>query len=185
MKKGLIGFVTIFVLLLSACSGEEEQCPEVSIEDWDSFVGIDYGTNELDLEDKIGNFTGGEYTSDSSAFIYYFNRVERVPLSVWVNGDNGQVQTIFIEILSYEANFETDLQNATDEFKIDPCQSRFFGMTQKEVKDVMGDPQSTNKLEEGVVSLAYDSEGLKYMVNFKFYPSQGDKCTSISVNWFY
>ncbi|MBN4082132.1 hypothetical protein JYT21_00350 [bacterium AH-315-B15] len=185
MKKVSFGSLAILVLILSSCGAPEASCPDTSIEDWNSFINIEYKTNELDLEEKIGNFTGGEYTSDSSAFIYYFNRVERVPLSVWVNGESGQVQTIFMEILSYDENFDEDLQKAVDEFTIDDCESRYFGMNKKEIIEIMGEPQDERELEEGVESIAYDSEGFKYTVNFKFYESQNNRCTSISVNWFY
>ena len=70
MKRLLLGLVTLTAIVLSSCGGGEADCPDITIEDWDTFLGIDYGTNELALEEKIGNFTGGEYTSDSSAFIF-------------------------------------------------------------------------------------------------------------------
>ncbi|MCG8575120.1 MAG: hypothetical protein MI810_09575 [Flavobacteriales bacterium] len=193
MKRIFFGFTAAFLLVLASCSGSSgsggsegaEKCSDVTVEDWDTFLGIDYGTNERDLEDKIGKFTGGEYTADSTAFVYYFNRVERVPVSVWVNGATGDVETIFIEVLSYEDNFDQDVENAVEEFKIDPCESRFLGMQQSEVEKIMGEPVVSETLDEGVKSISYDSEGFEYSVNFKFYPEQGNKCTSISLNWFY
>jgi len=160
-------------------------CDKNSAEDWDNFLGIEYGTNELGLEAKIGKFTGGEYTADSSAFIYYFKRVENAPVTVWVNGKTGDVETIFMEILGYEQYFQTDLEAGIKEFNMQDCDSRFFGMTYAEVTKIMGKPSADEELEGGVKSISYDSKNFKYSVNFKFYPEQADMCSSISVNWFY
>ncbi|MCB9225449.1 MAG: hypothetical protein H6582_14815 [Crocinitomicaceae bacterium] len=164
-------------------------CGKKSVADWDNFIGIKYKTNELDLEKIIGNFTGGEYTADSSAFIYYFKRVDRAPVTVWVNGKTGDVETIFMEILGYEEYFEGDVDAAVEEFNIQDCDSKWFGMTPQEVIDAMGKPAKDEMKEDkegqGVRSISYDSEDYKISVNFKFYDSQGGICSSISLNWFY
>lgn len=164
-------------------------CGKESVADWDNFLGIKYKTNELDLEKIIGDFTGGEYTADSSAFIYYFKRVERAPVTVWVNGKTGDVETIFMEILGYAEYFDGDVKDAADEFNMKECDSQWFGMTPTEVIDIMGKPSKDEMKEDkegsGVRSISYDSEDFKISVNFKFYDSQGGICSSISLNWFY
>jgi hypothetical protein len=164
-------------------------CEKESVEDWDNFIGIQYKTNELDLEKIIGDFTGGEYTADSSAFIYYFKRVERAPVTVWVNGKTGNVETIFMEILGYEDYFEGDVEAAAEEFNMKECDTKWFGMSPQEVIDAMGKPAKDEMKEDkegqGVRSISYDSEDFTISVNFKFYDSQGGMCSSISLNWFY
>ena len=164
---------------------DTKSCEKNSVDDWKSFVGIEYGTNELDLEGLIGDFTGGEYTPDSSAFIYYFKRVERAPITVWVNGKTGKVETIFMEVLGYEEVFKQDITDVTAEFNLQDCDTKFFGMTPEELIDVMGKPAADKEKEDGVRSISFDSEDLKVSVNFKFYESQGGICSSISLNWFY
>lgn len=193
MKK--IKFLSLaFIVVLLACGAntesdketeKEDKCPNSDIDNFDSFLGIKYGTNELKLKGILGEFTGGEYTVDSSAFIYYFKRVENAPISIWVNGTSGNVETIFMEILGYEDVFEQDLADAVKEFKIDECDSRFFGMKYDELVKTMGKPTTEETLEEGVKSLTYDSKDFKTAVNFKIYPSQANMCSSVSVNWFY
>ena len=193
MKK--IKFLSLaFIVVLLACGAntesdketeKEDKCPNSDIDNFDSFLGIKYGTNELKLKGILGEFTGGEYTVDSSAFIYYFKRVENAPISIWVNGTSGNVETIFMEILGYEDVFEQDLADAVKEFKIHECDSRFFGMKYDELVKTMGKPTTEETLEEGVKSLTYDSKDFKTAVNFKIYPSQANMCSSVSVNWFY
>jgi len=193
MKK--VKFLSLaFIVVLLACGAntetdaeaeKEDLCANSDIDNFDSFLGIKYGTNELKLKGILGEFTGGEYTVDSSAFIYYFKRVENAPISIWVNGATGNVETIFMEILGYADVFDKDVADAVKEFKMDDCDSRFFGMTYAELTKTMGKPTSEETIEDGVKSLTYDSKDFKTAVNFKIYPSQGDKCSSISVNWFY
>lgn len=184
MKRFRFIVLALLGLAFIACSSKQE-CPNSDIEKFDNFLGVEYGTNELKLEALLGKFTGGEYTPDSSAFIYYFKRVENAPLTVWVNSKSGKVETIFMEILGYEEVFQDDLDAAIKEFHISDCDSRFFGMKYEELVETMGKPNSEETLEDDVKSLTYDSKNYKYNVNFKLYPSQGDMCSSISVNWFY
>ncbi|MFT4603157.1 MAG: hypothetical protein ACI857_003344 [Arenicella sp.] len=205
MKNWKWFFVTVLTAVVFSCAGSTDDgedsnnilsditeslddgdgCSKVSVDNWDSFIGIPYGTNELDLEKKIGDFTGGEYAPDSSSFIYYFKRVERAPITVWVNGKTGKVETIFMEVLGFEEFFDQDLKDVQEEFDIDDCDMKFMGIEADELIKVMGKPSKDESTEEGVRSIFYDSEGLKIAVNFKFYESQGGRCSSISLNWFY
>jgi len=164
---------------------EESGCTKKSADDFDNFLGIDYGTNELKLEKILGKFTGGEYTPDSLAFMYYFKSLENAPITVWVNAKSQKVETIFMEVLSYKQYFKDDLEAAIERYSIEECDSRFFGKTESEITKIMGKADADDLLEGGVKSLSYDSENLKYSVNFKFYPEQENICSSISVNWFY
>lgn len=184
MKKIVFGLALIVAGVITACGGQNS-CKGKSVEEFDSFIGIKYGTGELEIEKVLGSFTGGEYTSDSSAFIYYFNRIDRVPISIYVNAKSGKVETIFMEVLSYADNFNDDLDKAKDEFKMTDCDTYYFGMKEDEVKKAMGEPAYEETLEDGVKSISYDSDSYKYSVNFKFYPEQENMCSSIMVNWFY
>lgn len=156
-----------------------------SAEDFKSFLGVEYGTSELKLESILGPFTGGEYTPDSSAFMYYFKKLDGSPLTVWVNSQSQKVETVFLEILGYDELFQSDLDKAIEYFKIDKCESRFYGMKFNELKNELGEPQSNEVDEKGVRSVAYDSKDYSCSVMFKFYPEQANMCSSISVNWFY
>lgn len=165
---------------------KKDDCAEVTVEDFDEFLGIEYGTKELLIERKLGKFTGGEYSKDSAAFIYYFNRVERVPIAIWVNSKSGEVETVFMEVLSYEdVNFNADLAKAKKEFNISDCDASWFGMQENEVLKRLGEPVVHEYLKDSVLSISYDSQDYSSSVNFKFYPSQNNKCSSISINWFY
>ena len=208
MKNWKLFFAALFAIAVISCgggdgnaenledleNGTEEgadrpdkivDCNKKSVEDWDNFIGISYGANELDLEKIIGKFTGGEYTADSSAFIYYFKRVDRAPVTVWVNGKTGNVETIFVEILGYEEYFASDLDDLTNEFNLKECDTKWYGMKPTQLIGVMGKPAKDESKEDGVRSMIYDSKKFDISVNFKFYESQGGVCSSISVNWFY
>ena len=189
MKKLLVFLVLIATVSLSACSGnsteDPNKCEDVSAADFITFLGVKYGMVETKLDEVLGQSSGGEYVSDSSQFIFYFNWVDRVPLSIWTNGENTLVQTIFIEILSYEEKFENDKQAVIDKFDLDPCDLRFMGMTADEIIAIMGDPDEKRDLEEGVSQISYDTKDYSCNVCFKFYESQGNICSSIRVTWFY
>ncbi|OIQ33869.1 MAG: hypothetical protein BM555_04565 [Crocinitomix sp. MedPE-SWsnd] len=165
--------------------GPASTCEKTTVDQWDNFLGVPYGTNETDLDRRLGKFTGGEWIADSSAFVYEFKRVKRAPVSVWVNGKTGKVETIFIEILGLNEFFEQDLKDVEEEFDIQECDMRFLGIQAEELIKIMGKPSKDVTSEEGYRSIFYDSTGLKISVNFKFYDSQGGRCSSISLNWFY
>ena len=200
----------LFFFLLNSCSGNEAQeieadpeaiveieieneteqeviteCPSTSLTDFNQFLAFEYGDEDLLLESKMGKFTGGDYTLDSSSFIYYYNRVDRVPISIWVNTKTGKINTIFIEVISLGKNFEADLEKAVEEFSIHPCESLWFGLTTDEIKSRLGEPAEEAVSSQGFTMLSYDSEDFLIAVAFKIYDQQSGKCSSVSVNWFY
>lgn len=190
MKHFFIYIIPVLLsVCISACGGEEEEteveCPNKKIADFNRFLGIDYGTEEHQLESKLGKFTGGTFTSDSSSFIYSFDRVNRVPISVWVNAKTGKINTIFMEVISLGKNFDEDLEVAVQEFSIDPCDVIWFGMSANEIKEKLGSPDEEAVSAEGVTLLSYDSDDFLITVAFKIYEQQEDKCSSISINWFH
>lgn len=155
-------------------------------EDFDNFLGITYGMNELKLESILGKFTGGEYTADSTSFMYYFKKIKGAPITVWVDAQSQQVTTIFMEILGYEELFQSDLNDAIEAYNISECDSYFFGLTYTELKARLGEPSREELLKDsGIRSVDYDSRDFSHSINFKFYPDQNNVCSSVSVNWFY
>ncbi len=189
MKHLLIYIIPVLLSLsISACGGggeTEVDCSNNEVVDFNRFLGIDYGTEEHLLESKLGKFTGGAFTSDSSSFIYSFNRVNRVPISVWVNAKTGKINTIFMEVISLGENFDADLEAAVQEFSIDPCDVVWFGMSAKDIKGKLGAPAEEAVSAEGVTLLSYDSDDFLITVAFKIYEQQENKCSSISINWFH
>ncbi len=163
-----------------------DTCAEkTNVDDFDNFLGITYGMNELFLEKILGKFTGGEYTSDSTAFLYYFKEIKGAPITVWVDSESQKVITIFMEILGAEEWFQSDLNSAIEAYNISTCDSYFFGLTYEALVTRMGKPTSEELLKGDIRSVDYDSANLKYSVNFKFYPDQDNLCSSVAVNWFY
>jgi hypothetical protein len=171
--------------LLEELVEDTDGCKKNKVDGWDEFMNIPYKGNELDLEKYLGKFTGGEYATDSSAFIYYFKRVQRAPVSVWVNAKTGDVETVFVEILGYEEYFDGDVADLQKEFGVDDCDVKYFGMQPSELIAVFGKADKDEKQDDGVRSLSYNSSDYKIALNFKFYESQGGVCSSISLNWFY
>ena len=201
MKQfSMILFVNIFMFLFVACAGQESESDtetenetkkecKSEIEDWDEFLGIPYGAKENKLQKYLGKFTGGEYTDDSTSFVYYFERVKRAPITVWVNAKTSDVETVFIEVLGLKDYFEDDVRAVKDEFNLTDCDTKWFGMTEDEIVEILGKPTKTDTSEDKsgkeVRSIFYDSEDLTISLLFKFYESQDNICSSISVYWFY
>lgn len=195
MKGSIIGVLFLVLSTCISCEGTESpnepKSPPIADKDttiagaFSQFLGIDYGMEEQLLQSRLGKFTSGNYTADSSAFIYYFNRVERVPISVWVSTKTAKVITIFIEVLSLGENFEADLAKAINEYQISPEDASWLGLTAQEIKAKMGPPAEEAVSKEGVSLLSYDLHHYLCTVAFKIYPQQDHKCSSVSVNWFY
>ncbi len=164
---------------------EVKDCNSLTVDDFDRFIGLDYGAEERELQYCLGDFTSGLFTADSSAFIYHFNRVDRVPISVWVSTETGKVVTIFMEVVSIGENFQLDLEEAISEFNILDCDASWFGLSVEEIKARMGEPSEEAMSAEGVTLLSYDSDDFLFTVAFKEYEQQENQCSSVSVNWFY
>lgn len=156
-----------------------------SANDFDDFLGIKYGTHELYLESILGKFTSGEYTADSSQFIYHFNVLEKVPVYVWVSAKTQTVQTIFMEVLSYPPYFDADLDSAANYYQMIDEDKKFFGKKPAEIIALMGEPYSDQTHDSNFRELTYQSDDYMISVGFRFYPEQNEMCSSISVNWFY
>jgi hypothetical protein len=90
-----------------------------------------------------------------------------------------------MEILGYEELFQSDLNSAIEAYSISACDAHFFGLKYADLKAKLGEPAAEEILEGDIRSVDYDSDDLRYSVNFKFYPDQDNMCSSISVNWFY
>lgn len=195
MSRFIIGVWFLVLAAFISCEGtkpvDESETPTIPEKEttisgaFSQFLGIDYGMEEQLLQSRLGKFTSGNYTADSSAFIYYFNRVDRVPISVWVSAKTAKVITVFMEILSLGENFDADLERAIDEYQISREDASWFGLTAEEIKAKMGLPAEEAVSEEGVLLLSYDLHNYLCTVAFKIYPQQDHKCSSVSVNWFY
>lgn len=167
----------------------KDSCDKNDANDFNNFIGIPFGTSEVDLVKILGENTGGEYNDDSSSFVYYYKDAERVPITIWANSQTTQIEVIFMEVVSLVQFFDTDLEAAIEKYDIQECDAQWFGKTQKEVKKILGEPKKKESTEDTdgneIVNFFYDSDDYSIALNFKFYQSQDYKCTSIMVNWFY
>lgn len=174
----LIGFA-----VFSCNSGPS--CENNDIEKFDSFLGLDANTREGELKEKLGEFTGGFYSDDNTQFIYNFFAVPDAPISVVVNATSTNVETVVMEVLTYEDSFKKDLDAVSKAYQLDECDTRFFGMQKDELIEALGQPAEDTMLEGQVTSLTYFSKDFKTKINFKCYPEQNNMCSSVIVNWFH
>lgn len=154
-------------------------------DNFSQFLGFKYGDMEDLLTSRLGNFTSGNYSADSSSFIYYYKKLDRVPIEVWVNSKTKKISTLFIEILSLNELFKEDLESARTTYKINDLDASWFGLTADEIKEKMGKPSEEAMSNQDVHLLTYDSPDFLQAVSFKIYKTQGNICSSVSVNWFY
>lgn len=183
MNRIFASVVVVVVVSISSCSSKSD-CANSDMNAFDSFLGVSGETKEIDLTKLLGETTGGYYTEDNQNFIYTYHALPDVPIAVAVNANTTKVETVLMEVLSLDEDFEKDLEKAKLKYNMESCDSRFFGMTKEEVIAEMGEPDSEDEQEEGVSSINYNSDDLKTAVNFKFYAEQDNKCSSIIVNWF-
>ncbi len=176
-------FILAILLIVSSCTSEP-QCQNSDINAFDSFLGINGETKEIELTKILGESTGGYYSDDNQSFIYTFHSLIDVPIAVAVNASTTKVETVLMEVLSMGEDFEKDLEKAKQKYNLDLCDSRFFGMKKDEIMAEMGEPDAEDASATGVYSITYNSENMKTAVNFKFYDEQDNMCSSVIVNWF-
>lgn len=162
-----------------------ENCSNREVKNFINFLNFRYGDKEELLTAKLGPMTNGNFSEDSTLFMYYYLRVPRVPIQVWVDANSNKVRTVFMEVLSLGENFKIDLATAVNQYKIQQCDQFWFGRTSAEIKDQLGEPTSEVVTKDFVNEITYLSEDGKIMVAFKVYPEQENQCSSVAVTWFY
>ncbi len=164
-------------------------CDDFKITDFNHFLGLSYGDTEDKIEKVLGKPTDVKTSSNGAQTIYSYKNTLRVPVSISINTDSKKVETLVIEILGLDANFDQDVLKAKEDFNVEPCILDLLGKKPKEILEILGQA-NTDKIKEsanetGVRSLLYLSEDTFTMVSLNFYPSQDNKLSSITVNWFY
>ena len=163
----------------------EINCDSLLVDDFKRFLNFKYGDTEQLLTAKLGQMSNGNFSDDSTIFIYNYTRAPRVPIQVWVNSKTNKVTTLFMEVLSLEENFEKDLANAVQEYNIKICDQSWFGKSATEIKEQLGTPSNDVVTKDFVNEISYFSVDGSIMIAFKVYPEQNDKCSSVAVTWFY
>lgn len=176
-------FYLLALNTLIACSSGPV-CENSDIAKFDSFLGIDASTRENELTLVLGDFTGGYYSEDNTQFIYNFYSVPDAPVSVVVNATTSKVETVMMEVLTMDEEFQKDLQEGIERFKIDECESRFFGMTYDQLIEALGEPTNEETLTGNIKQLTYSSPENDRSITFKFYPEQDNICSTVIMNWF-
>lgn len=163
---------------------EITDCGIRSTEDFRNFLGFKFKDDEKLITSKLGKFSSGNFSQDSLYFIYYYDRVPRVPLQIWINAKSGKIVTIFMEVLSLKKLFNEDLQAAKTEYNLKKCDLNWFGLTAEQIIGILGEPAEDAVSKDNIRLLTYDSSDYEIAVAFKIYP-QENKCSSIAVNWFF
>ena len=190
MIKKLPYIIVVFFLLylVAGCRSEIRPCDDLNLSSFEEFIGLNKNTNEVELKTVFGKSTNGEYTDDKLTFIYEFNSIERVPVSVYVDAESGKLETVFIEILGFEDAFRTDVKAAQSKYPISECHANLFGKNPNELLSLFGEAKSDEaKLDSfgrEVRTIVYDKPEENIMISFSFYPSQENKLSSIIVDWF-
>lgn len=192
MKNGLYCLITL--LVVSCQTGDKQEakqevtCDDIAINDFQSFLTIQANTPEKELKQILGKSTGGSFSDDKTIFIYEFEGTKRVPVKVYVNAETGNIETVFMEILGLQNDFDRDVKKAKLDFPISECKAKLFGKQPKEIIDFFGFPQEDNlqadNVEADVRTLTYLSENQKTAVRFNFYPSQNYQLSSMVVDWY-
>ena len=137
----------------------------------------------------MGKSSGGEYTEDKGRFKYYWKNTKRVPVTIYCNAETGDVETLFMEILGLDDAFDQDIKKAEEDFNLDECHLDLFGKQPKEIVRILGQADKDNivddSVEDDVRDLVYYSEDARIAVTFKFYHSQDNRMSSLSVDWFH
>lgn len=111
-----------------------------------------------------------------------------MPIKVYVNAESGGIETVFMEILGLDKNFEIDVKKAKSDYPLNACHAQLYGKQPKEIIDIFGQASVDNlkkdNVEADVRVLRYFSDDKKIALTLNFYPSQNYKMSSIVVGWF-
>ena len=189
-----IGMLSILAACNSNNTNSDKQlateitCENIGISDFETFLTITPATAEKELKKILGKSTGGSYSDDKSTFIYEFEGTKRVPVKVYVNAESGVIETVFMEILGLNGNFDRDVKKAKADFPISKCHLLLFGKQPKELIELFGQAYEDNfkkdNVEADVRVLRYFTDDEKTAVTLNFYPSQNYRLSSIVVDWF-
>jgi len=164
-------------------------CGDFTIKDFNTILGLNYGDTKEKINEVLGQEDSAHFTSNRSQFQYYFTSTKRVPLIVSINPNDNKIETVFIEVLGTGANFKQDILKAEEDFNVEACIIDLLGQKPKDLLKKFGQANSDNMKEsaqeQGVRTLTFLTEDTFTMVTFKFYPSQDNQLSSITVNWFY
>lgn len=164
-------------------------CDNFTIKDFNTILGLNYGDTKEKINEVLGQEDSAHFTSNRSQFQYYFTSTKRVPLIVSINPNDNKIETVFIEVLGTGANFKQDILKAEEDFNVEACIIDLLGQKPKDLLKKFGQANSDNMKEsaqeQGVRTLTFLTEDTFTMVTFKFYPSQDNQLSSITVNWFY
>ena len=162
--------------------GGEIDCNEMSVDDFDGFLGIYESTEEASFKDIIPGVAHGEYTEDSTVFQYIFDDIEDV--STYINVDAASGNVLFYNLL-LDSQSKKELENTQkrmmENYDIDKCHSQFFMMSQDEIEKIMGDDNFTHELESGDYWLEYDDDSSGRSVHFYFPTDNALGCIMIRV----
>ncbi|MBK9190036.1 MAG: hypothetical protein IPM77_00270 [Crocinitomicaceae bacterium] len=174
---------SLIVFIFYSCQGESNSCINTSIETFNQFMGFHAGSTEKDIYTNLGIASEKHYSTDSTKLIYGYLYKRDVPIAVVVNSHSKFVESVMMEVLTFGDEFTSDLNEAKDFYKLDSCETRFFGMTENQIKSGFdGDPERKTE-NGGIILLNYCSSDYKTCITFKLYPEQGNICSTIILSW--
>jgi len=183
---------SLFLILVSCSENDSindvEMCKSVSVNSFSQFLNISNTTKESDLKKILGKAHGGSFTDDKLVFIYRYEGLDRVPISAYVNSESGKVQTISMEVLGLNKNFDNDIEKAVTKYIKNPCQAIILDKTPTQVIGILGSPPVDNitadNVESEIRTLRYKSDSGDINLRLNFYPSQNYRLSSIIVDWY-
>jgi len=192
MREKIVVTLILFVAFgISSCDSNKKSvqtCNVVDIESFSSFLGLTIETPELEIKRILGQSTEKEYSEDRLTFIYEFDKIETIPVTVYVDAESGRIKTIFIELLGLGSNYSNDLRKVKSKFPLSTCHAYLFGMSPNQVMGTLGSPDYDEVIDDNVEtdvrSLVYLTEDGSTDVTLYFYPSQQNRLGSINVDWY-
>jgi hypothetical protein len=164
-----------------------EDLNTISINDFESFLGIDFDTPQNELLNVFGKPSIEEYTQGKEQIKYFWNTTKNVPITTYCDVKTEEVTIILIEILGGSEEFDQDVIRAGENFNIKESHLDLFGKKPSDIINIFGVPYTDNEVnnsgEKDVRDLVYYSSDDRVVVGFMFYPSQGYKLSSIRVDW--
>jgi hypothetical protein len=182
LMKFLVYFIIMLIVCFS-CTGESDSCSNTDAASFNQFLGFNASSTEKDIYNNLGIASEKHYNADSTKLIYGYLFKRDVPISVVVNTHTKFVESVMMEVLTFGSEFKDDLTEAKEFYKIDSCETRFFGLTEDEIKSrFSGDPERKTE-NGGIILLKYCTSDYKTCITFKLYPEQGNVCSTVILNW--
>ena len=164
-------------------------CGINKVEWFETFLGLDRNSDSSAIVQLLGKPT--DYARNEKYITLYFDVQFGSNVGFWIKRSTGKIHKIYVFAGSREEASMDLRRNTLHSIKgLDKCESQFLGLSQEEIRLILGDPyRTTDKVlklksgDENVRYLGYSSNDKKCRLSFTIFEPDNNECASYMIYW--